>query len=202
MSNTVSGSNFISNSEILAWMQKKTDGIYGNMRDAMDTSNARADAEDALNDIKSQFLQMKTNGKDATEVNAAIHQAMATYGEEFPEINKCLESFAKELDDRFAAEAGKVEAQRVWVVPEGFDKRQGHWETRGGTPQPVNLDEKTIDDWCKAIGDKVDALGKQDQLGLINIQEFNAQLNQAKQTASALMDAADKAANAIISHIS
>ena len=37
---------------------------------------------------------------------------------------------------------------------------------------------------------------------MINIQEFNAQLNQAKQTASALMDAADKSANSIISHIS
>lgn len=189
MSNNVSGSNFISNSEILTWMQKKTDGIYGHMRDAMDTSNNRAHAEDALNDIKNQLLQMKTNGKDATEVNAAIHDTVAKYAEEFPEIGKCLQGFADELDERFAAEAAKD------IVPH-FN---GAWLTFD-PPKPVTLDEKKIDDWTKAIGDKVDALGKQDQLGLINIQEFNAQLNQAKQTASALMDAADKTANSIISH--
>jgi F0F1-type ATP synthase membrane subunit b/b' len=37
---------------------------------------------------------------------------------------------------------------------------------------------------------------------LIQIQELNSQLNQAKQTASALMDAADKSASSIINHIS
>jgi len=203
MSNNVSGSNFISNSEILTWMQEKTDGIYGHMRDAMDTSNNRAHAEDALNDIKNQLLQMKTNGKDATEVNAAIHDAIAKYGEEFPEISKCLQGFADDLDSRFAEEAAKGTTQRTMVLNIPGNLRGGsHVEVVGRNPDPVTLDEKQIDDWAKAIGDKVDGLGKQDQLGLINIQEFNAQLNQAKQTASALMDAADKAANSIISHIS
>jgi hypothetical protein len=44
-------------------------------------------------------------------------------------------------------------------------------------------------------------LGKQDQLGLINIQELNSEINQAKQIASALLDASSKSADAIISHI-
>jgi len=199
MSNNVSGSNFISNGEILVWMQGKTDGIYGHMRDAMDTSNSRAHAEDALNDIKNQLLQMKNNGKDATEVNAAIHDVIAKYGEEFPEISECLQGFADDLDKRFAAEAAN-KTKLEWVKDNS--RAGGHYAKVGRDPEPVKLDEKQIDDWTKAIGDKVDALAKQDQLGLISLQELNAQLNQAKQTASALMDAADKAANSIISHIS
>ena len=53
--NATSPSNYISNEEILTWMQEKTDGIYGNMRTAMDASNERAHAEDALNTVKAKL---------------------------------------------------------------------------------------------------------------------------------------------------
>jgi len=201
MSSNVSGSNFISNSEILIWMQEKTEGIYGNMRGAMDTSNSRAHAEDALNDIKNQLLEMKTNGEDAAAVNASIHQTIDTYSKEFPEVGKVLQGFADELDERFAAEAAKPGTEQVWVEDKLRTVAGGYYITVGADAQPVKLEEKQIDNWTKAIGDKVDALSKQDQLGLINIQEFNAQLSQAKQTASALMDSSDKTANTIINHI-
>jgi hypothetical protein len=69
-------------------------------------------------------------------------------------------------------------------------------------PSVIKASSAQIDSWTTEIGNTVDGLGKQDQLGLINIQEFNSQINQTKQIASALMDAADKASNAIISHIS
>ena len=57
-----------------AWMQMKTSDAYSDIKDGMDTSGHRTDAEKALNGIKNQLLQLKTNGKDASEVTAAVHQ--------------------------------------------------------------------------------------------------------------------------------
>ncbi len=65
----------------------------------------------------------------------------------------------------------------------------------------ITASSAEIDSWTKSITDTIDGLGKKDQLGLINIQEFNSEINQAKQVASALMDASNKASDAIISHI-
>ncbi len=56
--------------------------------------------------------------------------------------------------------------------------------------------------WTEQISDKVDTLGKQDQLGMVHLQDFNAQLNRTKDMASALMASADKAADNIVAHIS
>ena len=65
----------------------------------------------------------------------------------------------------------------------------------------VKVSSEDAERWTKEIGNKVDTLSKQDQLGLIYIQEFNSQLNRTKDTASALMASADKASDNIVSHI-
>jgi len=212
MSINASGTNYVSNFALQAWMEEKTEGLYGKLRDSMDVSNDRADAESALNDIKNELLQMKTNGKGAQDVGLAIHDAIDKYGAEFPEVKKVLEDFATTLDDRAqaAAYAAAGAPGMAQAIASGTGGRPSPWATTPATspapashvaPVPVKLTNDEIDAWTKAIGDRVDDLGKKDQLGLINIQEFNAQINQAKQTASALMDASDKAANAIINHI-
>jgi len=206
-----SGSNFISNSEILTWMQHKTDGIYGHMRDAMDTSNTRADAEDALNTIKGKLSELKTKNATPEEVKALVDKAIKDYPD-VPEVEKVLGSFAKDLDaQQEAATIGASQAQgelnRISSTYHGFASvprtMQGRVQELMSLahPKALSIDDAKVETWTKEIGTTVEGLGKQDQLGLINIQEFNAQLNQAKQTASALMDAADKAANSIINHI-
>ena len=212
MSIQASGSNYMSNAEILTWMEGKTDGIYGQMRDAMDTSNTRAGAEDAMNQIKAKLADLKTKDSTPDEVRDLINQAIHDY-KDIPEVGKALEPYAKDLNAQY--EANTVGAQKALAelrtLPHvtassgrGATALQKHIADlqAAANPKPVEISADKIDAWTKDLADVVSGLGKQDQLGLINIQEFNAQLNQAKQTASALMDAADKAANAIISHIS
>lgn len=197
--NPAGNSNYISNESILVWMETKTDGIYGHMRNAMDTSNSRAEAEDALNRVKAKFSDDAARNLPATEALALANDAIAKYGDEFPQVKDALQNIVDDLNPKQAAFlAGPVEVERTKVDTRNHVTKY----TEVVTPPPVTVDKNQTDQWSKQISDQVDALSKQDQLGLISIQEFNAQLNQAKQTASALMDAADKAASSIISHIS
>ncbi|MEP7053003.1 MAG: hypothetical protein ABJB12_21745 [Pseudomonadota bacterium] len=184
--------NYMSSSSIEAWMEQKTEDLYGSMRGAMDTSNTRADAEQALNNIKAAILNAQKNGTDARELQTAIADTLKQYGD-IPEVIKVLTPIETDLTQRIA----KADGPQTY----GKDFYQRTIQPKPGQI-PVKLEKGDSDNWTQEINDTVDGLGKQDQLGMINIQEFNSQINQTKQIASALMDAADKAANAIISHIS
>ncbi len=219
---SINATNYMSSSAIEFWMEQKTEDLYGNMRDAMSVSNNRADAEQALNEIKADILNLQKSGGDTTELQAKLHDTLKEY-KDVPELVTVLQPIADDLDHRVAAANLKATTPPPPVVGNGVTNRSASWSgnnswggsiTSNGngtvsatpqpaprTPDPVKLTKEDSDTWTKEIGDTVDGLGKQDQLGLINIQEFNSQINQTKQIASALMDAADKAANAIISHI-
>jgi len=184
--------NYMSNGSILAWMEAKTEGIYGKMRTAMDTTDARANAEEALNKIKSKFADAAANETDGVLLKADIEDAIKKHGAEFPEVAETLQPILDELNQRQAK--NEFDAKNNWLT---------QWTNFAAPdPKPVSISGDDSKRWGDSIDNQVEAFGKQDQLGMINIQEYNAQLNQAKQTASALMDAADKSANAIISHIS
>ena len=212
MSIHASGSNFISNAAILVWMQEKTDGIYGHMREAMDTSNTRAGAEDALNTIKGKLGDLKAKNATPEEVQDLINQAMHDFPD-VPEVAKVLGPYSDDLSAqvraatigvqgaRWQLQALEAEASRSGSAIPSYTAARIAALREEATPKPLSIGSDKADSWAKNIGTTVEGLGKQDQLGLINIQEFNAQLNQAKQTASALMDAADKAANSIINTI-
>jgi hypothetical protein len=200
---SISATNYLSSSSIDAWMEQKTDALYGQMRESMDTSNRRADAENALNDIKAKLLAAKDSGGDAADVRAAINETLAEY-KDVPEVAEALQPLAKTLTDKYAAAANQPASQPL--AGYGGGGRGSSYSSQTVPPSltaapQVKLDGSQIDDMTKTIGDAVDGLGKQDQLGLINIQELNSEINQAKQIASALLDAASKSADAIISHI-
>jgi F0F1-type ATP synthase membrane subunit b/b' len=194
---SVSGStNYMSNATILAWMELKTEGLYGQMRAAMDQSNDRANAEDALNKIKGKIADAAANGTDATELRADLQAAIDKYGAEFPDVKKTLQPIVDELTKRHEANVYSAHHRMTWAnisvnLPSDYPV----------SVDPVKLTKEDSERWGKEISDQVDAFGKTDQLGMVNIQEFNAQLNQAKNTASSLMDSADKAAQNIIGHI-
>jgi hypothetical protein len=183
--------NYMSNSSIEAWMEQKTEGLYGSMGDAMDTSDRRADAERELNKIKSLLTDAKSKGCDATTAYTETQAALAEYAD-VPELVQALGPIAEDLSEANEVNVPMGTAQSGFITA----------TTSPGAAQPLTVQSSQIDGWVSSIGDTVDGLGKQDQLGLINIQEFNSQINQTKQIASALMDAADKAAEAIINHIS
>jgi uncharacterized protein with von Willebrand factor type A (vWA) domain len=101
MSINTTGSNYMSNTSILEWMELKTETLYGKMKTAMDQSNHRVAAEDALNDIKAKVDDLKASGADAAELRQSINDTIAKYGAEFPEVGEVLQPIADELSKRY-----------------------------------------------------------------------------------------------------
>jgi hypothetical protein len=166
-----------------AWMESRTEDAYKNMRDGMDASGHRSDAEKALNDIKATLAAQKTQGSYASptfeeQVNAVIAQ----YGD-VPGVAKALEPLRQALGDA------------------NVSSTNGTGEVTSESSGAIKLSGGDIDNWSKAISDCVDYLGKQDQLGMINLGQLNSEINRAEQTASVLKDSRNKTAEAIINRI-
>jgi len=201
MSISATSSSYISHDTIDAWMQSKTEEAYSDMRAGMDTSGHRTDAEKALNGIKNQLLQMKTNGKDASEVTDAVNEAIEQFGDEFPDVKEALAGLAETLNGR--AKDAHDAAEAPTQIPTTDDQSNTTWTEGPPThcPKPVYASEKEIDAWTSGITDAVDGLGKDDQLGLLRLNQLNSHINQTEQIASALIDSRNKTMDSIINRI-
>ena len=218
MSIAAGTTSYMSNASIMEWMESKTERLYEQMRTSMDSSNNRVDAEDALNNIKAKIDELEASGKDATELRDMMTEAVKKYGAEFPEVKEALQPMLDDLNKRIE------DAQPKLAVPSGPPSKGAPTLTNQGSgshvtssdnnaaaaaapktasldPKPVKISEDDAKRWNDAIKNKTDVLGKQDQLGMVHIQDFNAQLNRTKDMASSLMAAADKASDSIVSHI-
>ncbi len=227
MSIAVTG--YMSNSDIIAWMEGKTDGLYQSMTSAMSDSDSQADCEAALNKIKGDIANCKADGGDAAAIHDEVNAALAQYGD-VPGVTDVLQPIADNLNKQYGTSspvsgpmhvtgstysAGLIAAASYSSAP-ASPAPDPAWGWGSGTPgvtppatppaPPPAPPKVTITDdqsttWSQNIGDTIDDLGKKDQLALINIQEFNSEINQTKQMTSALLDSADKSSQDIISHI-
>jgi hypothetical protein len=188
MTINTSGSNYMSNGTILEWMEMKTERLYGQMRDAMDTSNNRVDAEDALNTVKAKLEELKASGADAGPLRAEIDEIIAKYGNEFPELREALQPISNELGKRMKdnelTRANPANAPQPGMRTMGSDvpgkpppsteeekeekveKHAGDVSITSEDPH-VKITGEDAERWSKQISDKVDTLGKQDQLGMV-----------------------------------
>jgi hypothetical protein len=196
--------NYMSNDQIIAWMEQKTDEQYGLLSSSMDVANSRADEEKDLNDINTLIVDSKTNGGDAQALYDAVNNAIAKYQHD-PEVMTALQPIQSKLSDEYAA---ALKAASAPTVPStGGDEtsdgnESGVTQTSASTPAPVHITDDQSDAWTKNITDSTASLSQQDQLSMIDIQQENGDINQAKQIAAALIDAADKTSSSIINHIS
>jgi hypothetical protein len=186
--------NYMSNAYIEQWMDQKTDGLYGGMREAMDTTDHRAAAEAELNKIKAMLVAAK--GQDGNAVRDEINTALQDY-KDVPGVADTLQPIADKLQSQYEL---AEDANYTPATARGGDVISASTGSQSSNPS-FNINSEDATSWGDAIDNAVSDLGKKDQLGLINIQELNNQINQAKQIASALIDSADKSASAIISHI-
>jgi hypothetical protein len=227
----ISGGTYMSDADVVAWLEAKTEPMYANLKAAMTGADTNGDAEAALNKIKEDIA----NSKDGTTNPATIHDevnAALTKYKDVPGVTDLLQPIADELNKQartsqpltgpgaapppgmvkpdavtVAASIAQYQAAahaRLWGATFSAPGQPVTLITNAPPPPPVKLSISSdqVTAWTQSIGNTVDDLGRQDQLAMINIQEFNSQINQTKQTASALMDATDKSNTDIISHIS
>jgi len=220
--NSTASSHYMSNASIMEWMELKTERLYEQMGAAMDQSDSRVGAEDALNDIKAKIEDLKASGGDAAPLRAEIKEVIAKYGAEFPEVREGLQPIADELEKRAAdiqlhahtpstaPNANIVGGGRTVNNPTPAKVEPAEKGERVASKQSdekvaelphLKISSEDAERWTNQIKDKVDTLGKQDQLGMVHLQDLNGQLSRTKDVASALMASADKAADNIVSHI-
>jgi hypothetical protein len=168
-------SNYISDESLMLWLAEKTDGKYGELRDAMDTSRRRSKLIEDLGHIKTMVDRGASDEEVATELSALMEAYRGT------EFELELHEFAAPLvNERLAPEAFEDTINALKAVGIAhFDREDVAAEFQG----------------------KIDALTRDDQLALIQIQSLTADIREAQQLASNLMSSSSQAANAIIGNI-
>jgi hypothetical protein len=167
-------SNYVSDESLLLWLAEKTDGQYGELRDAMDTSRRRSKLIEDLGHVKTMADRGASNEEIALEL-AALFEAYR--GTEFEQ--ELYEFAAPLVNDELAKNLGESTSALLT-----------------GGMKPLSNEQLS-----EVLQNKMDALGRDDQLALVTIQSLTADIREAQQLASNLMSSSSQASNAIIGNI-
>jgi len=229
MSSISGGGNYISDGEIMAWLAQQQDRLYGDLRDSIQVSKARADFTNELNDIKTA-LHEANKTHDFRAVDQQMQELLHKYegNPEFADLCEGLHSMTDTIRNdtqlrldrpglearsrqewsEFIRQGGDINGpneQQAWVAdpfaPGGKAFKTLH---KPETLQPLGEQSYSDDQlkvWDELIAGKLDVSGKNDQLTMIHIQQLKATLDQGSQLASQFISSDDKASNSIIHNI-
>lgn len=212
MSAVSGGGNYISDSQIMEWLAVQQDRIYGDLRGSMEGANDRGKFIEDLNQIKSEIHDANREGKgDFSQVLHDIKAFKEQYGSDpqFQQICEDLNGMFQSLHDgagaakqykkdykQYEADHAAWQAQQPDQGPDYSTEPQPPEK-----PGPQHYDDGQLKDWDEQIGAKIDSLNKNDQLGMIHIQELRSTLDQGSQMASSFISSGDKTSSAIINNI-
>jgi hypothetical protein len=225
MASVSGGGNYVSDGAIMAWLAKQQDRIYGDLRDSMKSSEARAEFANDLNDIKAGLHAANSSpSHDFTQVGQQLTAFMDKYASEpeFSELCQGLQGMVDKVVGDTVARAGYPKLQ------EAYQQQMAEFIAAGGDPtgppvqfklftmrdnetllkpeEPVPPPEQKYDDdtlrtWDELIGGKLDVAGKNDQINMIHIQQLKATIDQGSQFGSQFIASGDKTSNSIINNI-
>ena len=167
----VRDSNYISDENLLVWLAQKQDGLYGELRDHMDTSRARSKLMADLNHLKGALDE----GMNSDEAKAEMEQMLEQYA-----------------GTPFEAELNEIFAEPLAHLQNLSDVDRAGAEF---------FSDSFLERLSTSIQSKVEELGRDDQLELIEIQSLTADIREASQLASNLVASSSQAANTIVGNI-
>jgi hypothetical protein len=181
-------SGYMTSGEIMAWLATVGGNTYDQMRQQMVGTEQRRELQKDLTGLQSLIEETKTT-KDLTKLQAHLEELAAKYSET---------PFARSMGEILGAHSDEfVEvAQRAEDVSdaEGLQKLSAIIKLSDSSEKFIGQ----LDSWSTGIQGEIDALGTQDQLALIKIQELNSQITQSTQLASNILAAQDQAASTAI----
>ena len=167
-------SNYISPEALMLWLATRTDGMYGELRQAMHMSEERSALARKLKDLQTVMEDAGTTGADRLKaVNDLLEQAKGTPYE--ADVRALLEPMRDVLDD-----------------PELYE------ENRLLYKQTINA-ERVV--WAKELESFVSDMDHQDKLALITIQQVVGEIRDATQLASNLIASEHGATSSVIGNI-
>lgn len=166
---------YVSDAELMAWLQAKSDLQYGELRDAMSLSNERIDLMKRLNDLKAEMQ----NAKSVDDFREVRNKMMALV-----EDTKGT-PYAKDMADLFG---GAIVAM-------------DHPNDDQDPAECVNADQGTVTGLKDPITSEIDSLGKIDSLELVQIQQLVSDAKETSQLASNVFSSRDQTSNSIVGNI-
>jgi hypothetical protein len=168
-----STSTYISDGELLAWLESKSNEIYGRLRGEMDVSRQRSKLMEDL----SHFKTLAESGPSPETMDAEMAKIEAAYaGTEFE----------GEIAELFAPLHGVT------------DVYAPIWEDAPSVHPAYQFQTDRVAEQTQA---KVDSLGRDDQLAMLHIQELMSDLRQTTQLGSNIMANRDQSSNTIVGNI-
>jgi hypothetical protein len=197
---------YMSSGEVLGWIATVGQHTYAEMRQQMVATELRRDLQQDLTSFKAQMENAKQT-KDTSALVQAANDLVAKYAKtQFAgHVDSVLAIASPEMKALMAAQANPDQAKDAATNPPLGIVTGGYGV--GSSMARVDVDAlagavlNQLDGWVTDIQGKVDALGTQDQLALIKIQELNSRVTQATQLGSQLLAARDQAASTAIMNL-
>jgi hypothetical protein len=180
--------NYVSDAELLAWLQAKSSGQYGELDQLMDTSNARSKLVKDLSNLKEKLAKAS---EDPSAALAEIESLRAEYAgtEHAEEIEKLLGPIRTTIEQHATAIAGL--AAQDWdedVKKDLMVKMQsglsGHIRNLSGSV------DATIKD-----------LEHDDQLALVQIQALMSEIRETAQLTSNIIANRSQTSDSIVGNL-
>jgi phage-related protein len=196
------GSGYISNGELLAWLANVTGDKWGELREEMMTTDARHELMEDLGNLKTEF-DKAADTKNTSTLGETIADLKAKYAGTNDEAK--IDALVADLEP-VVARVDQAYDQVKTVTNTTYDA-DGNARTETfkiGEDYADDLNDDLIgqlETWSDDVQNKVDRLGRDDQLALIRIQELQSNISQQVSLASNLIKSDDQAKSAVIMNI-
>jgi hypothetical protein len=168
---------YVSDAELMAWLQAKSGTQYDELRKQMNISTGRQDLIKSLNGIKDAIAHASTTEK-IEEVRQTMQDLLDHYADT---------PYATELTSLFGGTLNELNYPHDGSVIEQADEFTHDFGVLGLLTEPITSE--------------TDHLGKIDSLALIQIQEIASDAKETSQLASNLLSSRDQTRGGIIGNI-
>ena len=173
---TDSPQGYVSDAELMAWLETKSNQQNTDLRDAMGVSTERIKLMQKLNDLKTEI-----QGTSTREQVETIYAEMQTLVEEYKNT-----PFAQDVADLFGPAITALDQDGDQVMDDLADAAN---------------DGATLGALTERITSETDKLGKIDGLQLVQIQQLVSDAKETNQLASNVFSSRDQTANSIVGNI-
>jgi len=196
--------NYVSDAEIMAWVEEQQNAGYGRLRDAMAHESVRGSMLKDLGDIKKLAKDCTKDLKHLDDLNAAVKAFAESYGgiEEFKTLTDSVADLAGDVKN--TVDGLSDYQQQLANPPEPTYALDGEGNQIAVPPEPPKepgpLDGDKVKEWTESVTNLGNDLSHNQDLAMINIGELRNTVDNIAKTGSQLLKGANDAASLIINN--
>jgi methyl-accepting chemotaxis protein len=199
-----SAANYISEGDILAWVEQQQDVQYGQLRGAMDFETSRGKMLEDLSVIKKLAKDAAKDANVIPELDKAIKEFAGKYCiiDDFEHIAKAVTELAPEVSSKAEELSTLADRQATYDAdPPTSKDRNGnliHTKPRPTAPGPLN--QENVDKWAESVTGLSDNISHNQDLAMIRVGELRNTVDNIAKTGSQLLKSGNDTASLIINN--